>query len=77
MKKLYILSANNKPKEEVWIKKKQNCYTLGDYPEAVLDGLYDAATKISWRDAKHKPSLRYIFHIADAPPHGKEFGHDS
>jgi hypothetical protein len=49
----------------------------GDYPEAALDGLYDAATKITWREAKHTPSLRYIFHILDAPPHGKEFGHES
>ncbi|CAK76422.1 unnamed protein product (macronuclear) [Paramecium tetraurelia] len=45
----------------------------GDVPEAVLDGLYDAAKKIEWRDASHTPSLRYIFHVADAPPHGKEF----
>jgi hypothetical protein len=28
---------------------------------------------MSWRDSTHIPSLRYIFHIADAPPHGKEF----
>lgn len=45
----------------------------GDYPEAVLDGLYDAAKKINWRDTRKTPSLRYIFHIADAPPHGKQF----
>ncbi len=50
---------------------------VGDYPEAALDGLHAAATQINWREAKHTPSLRYIFHIADAPPHGKEFGHDS
>ena len=30
---------------------------------------------MSWRDSTHIPSLRYIFHIADAPPHGKEYGH--
>ncbi|CAD8063564.1 unnamed protein product [Paramecium primaurelia] len=45
----------------------------GDTPEAVLDGLYDAAKKIEWRDPTRTPSLRYIFHVADAPPHGKEF----
>jgi hypothetical protein len=41
----------------------------GDGPEAVLDGLYDATNKITWR----KDSYKYIFHIADAPPHGKEY----
>lgn len=38
-----------------------------------MDGLYDAAKKIEWRDASHTPSLRYIFHVADAPPHGREY----
>lgn len=41
----------------------------GDGPEAVLDGLYDSIYKVGWR----KDSLRFIFHIADAPPHGKEY----
>ncbi len=41
----------------------------GDGPESVLDGLYDSINKIAWR----KDSLRYIIHIADAPPHGKEY----
>lgn len=31
-----------------------------------MDGLFAAATKISWRIHSHK----YIFHIANAPPHG-------
>jgi len=31
-----------------------------------MDGLYAATTKISWRSN----SKKYIFHIADAPPHG-------
>ena len=44
-----------------------------DYPEAVFDGLYDASTKISWRDGKENDHLRLIFHIADAPPHGREY----
>jgi hypothetical protein len=25
-------------------------------------------------DVGHTPTLRYIFHILDAPPHGSEFG---
>ena len=38
----------------------------GDFPEAVLDGL-DAACTLNWRDkADH-----LLFHILDAPPHGK------
>jgi len=49
----------------------------GDYPEAALDGLLAAAKQINWRDSKSTPSLRYIFHIADAPPHGEEFGYPS
>ncbi|CAD8154758.1 unnamed protein product [Paramecium octaurelia] len=53
--------------------EQQGAQGGGDVPEAVLDGLYDAAKKIEWRDSSHKPSLRYIFHVADAPPHGKEF----
>ncbi|EAS04311.1 von willebrand factor type A domain protein (macronuclear) [Tetrahymena thermophila SB210] len=46
----------------------------GDYPEAVMDGLYVSAKHMSWRDSTHIPSLRYIFHITDAPPHGSEYG---
>ncbi len=34
-----------------------------------MDGLYDSVNKTSWR---HR-SLRYIFHIGDAPPHGTRF----
>ena len=41
----------------------------GDGPESVLDGIYDSIHKVGWRDK----SLRYIFHIADAPPHGREY----
>lgn len=40
----------------------------GDTPEAVLDGL-DAASSLKWRDkADH-----LLFHILDAPPHGKTY----
>lgn len=38
----------------------------GDGPEAVLDGIHDSINNVGWRDK----SLRYMFHIADAPPHG-------
>ena len=43
----------------------------GDFPEAVHDDLFDSATKLNWADVAGTPILRYIFHIADAPPHGK------
>ncbi|CAF1018029.1 unnamed protein product [Adineta ricciae] len=39
----------------------------GDGPEAVLDGLNDAVMNTRWRDSS---ALKYIVHIADAPPHG-------
>ena len=45
----------------------------GDAPEAVIDGLSDAVNNISWR----KQAEKFIFHVADAPPHGKEFQPDN
>jgi hypothetical protein len=42
----------------------------GDGPEAVMDGLYASIHQINWR----KNSARYIFHICDSPPHGREYG---
>ncbi len=33
----------------------------------------DCATKLNWAEVVGAPTLRYIFHIADAPPHGSEF----
>ena len=41
-----------------------------------MDGLYVSAKHMSWRDSTYIPSLRYIFHIADAPPHGSEYSTD-
>ena len=34
-----------------------------------MDGLYESINKISWSEN----STRYIFHIGDAPPHGKHY----
>ena len=42
----------------------------GDFPEAVMDGLYSAANKIKWREKSDK----ILFLILDAPGHGKRFG---
>jgi hypothetical protein len=38
----------------------------GDAPEAVYDGVYDACTKLSWRDY----SFRFALLVGDAPSHG-------
>ena len=54
--------------------KKLDCYGGGDFPEAVLDGLHSAVNDIKWRYDFTTPILRYIIHIADAPPHGKIYG---
>lgn len=56
---------------------KQEAQGGGDYPEAVMDGLWEAATNIKWRNPLGTPTLRYIIHIADAPPHGEEYGNGS
>lgn len=50
---------------------KLNASGGGDGAEAVIDGLYDAAFKTSW--CPRKSTLKYIIHIADAPPHGIEY----
>lgn len=42
----------------------------GDFPEAVHDGLETCCKKLSWAEVSGAPTLRYIFHVADAPPHG-------
>ena len=44
-----------------------------------MAGLKESVTKISWDDNEKVSTLRYIIHVCDAPPHGKEYGnhHDS
>jgi len=41
----------------------------GDTPEAVLDGINDAANSIKWRP----DSMKFVFHVLDAPGHGKDW----
>ena len=43
----------------------------GDFPEDVLGGLHKAIS-LSWPE---KSGVRIIFHLGDAPPHGKEKFH--
>lgn len=57
--------------ETIAYVKTLNASGGGDEPEAVHDGLFDSATKLNWAEVPGTPVLRYIFHIADAPPHGK------
>ena len=40
-----------------------------DEPECALDGLKTAIDNISWR----KQSIKFIYHILDAPCHGKKY----
>jgi hypothetical protein len=40
----------------------------GDTPEDVLGGLNAAINRMSWRN-----TTRVLFHICDAPPHGRRF----
>ena len=40
-----------------------------DEPEAVLDGINTAINDVSWREE----SVKFIYHILDAPCHGKKY----
>ncbi|CAI2200173.1 9138_t:CDS:1, partial [Funneliformis geosporum] len=40
----------------------------GDIPEDVLGGLDAAVNQMTWRN-----KIRVIFHVGDAPPHGRRF----
>jgi hypothetical protein len=44
------------------------CEGGGDDAEAVLDGM-DEVAMLKW--SKGKSALKYIFHLLDAPPHGR------
>lgn len=50
----------------------------GDGPEAVLQGLSDSVKQIKWRNMSipDKTYKKLVIHVADAPPHGKEFHND-
>ena len=46
-----------------------NCWGGKDEPEAVFDGLKVAINDVNWR----KESVKFIYHILDAPCHGKKY----
>lgn len=72
----YVIQAKNlcSSTELLSFLANQNAAGGGDLPEAVLDGLWEAAANMSWRNPIGTPTLRYIIHIADAPPHGELYG---
>ena len=56
-------------KEVIKIIMSLNCWGGKDEPEAVFDGLNVAINNIKWRE----DSVKFIFHILDAPCHGKKY----
>lgn len=46
----------------------------GDPPEAMLDGMA-AASQLDWSSGDN--TMRYIFHLFDAPPHGEIYDSNS
>jgi len=58
-----------KPQEVISFIQKVIPKGGGDYPEAVMDGLNEAAN-MPWRNSARK----IIVHFCDAPPHGSQFG---
>jgi Mg-chelatase subunit ChlD len=62
--RIYPLTSNLKQMQNDINKLEAN--GGGDFPEAVYDGIQDAATKMIWRTH----SCRFILLVGDAPPHG-------
>lgn len=49
--------------------KELKCSGGRDEPEAVLDGINVAVNNVNWREE----SVKFIYHILDAPCHGKKY----
>lgn len=62
--RVYPLTANLQQMQKHINKLKAD--GGGDFPEAVYDGVVDAALKMKWRTH----SCRFILLVGDAPPHG-------
>ena len=56
-------------KEAVKVIMAITCQGGSDVPEAVLDGLQVAVKDMNWR----KDSVKFIYHILDAPSHGPKY----
>ena len=71
--KLYLtnidIDLTDNLKEVVNKIMELKCSGGRDEPEAVLDGLNEAVNNVSWR----KESVKFIYHILDAPCHGKRY----
>jgi len=72
----YVIQSKNlcDEKEILEFINQQNACGGGDLPEAVMDGLWEAAMNMKWRNPLGTPTLRYVIHIGDAPPHGSLYG---
>lgn len=62
--RIHSLTANLKQMQKVINKLKAD--GGGDAPEAVYDGVYEAAHLVDWR----AHSCRFILLVGDSPPHG-------
>ncbi|KAL4484491.1 hypothetical protein ABPG74_019668 [Tetrahymena malaccensis] len=72
----YVYQIDSQLTDKVTILKVLSSMSAnggGDDPEAVMDGLFRTITEINWRENSQK----FIFHICDSPPHGKQFGTES
>ena len=69
--KLTIFMQLNNNLEEVksFISKEAIAIGGDDFAEAVADGLQIVNAEVNWRPN----SRRFVFHIFDAPPHGREY----
>ncbi len=75
-KKLYLtkidIDLTGNLKEVINKIMELKCCGGKDEPEAVLDGLNVAVNNVDWRDE----SVKFIYHILDAPCHGKRFNNN-
>lgn len=56
--------------EAIKFLDSMECTGGGDPAEAVLDGMNEV-TNLKW--FKSNSSLKYVFHLFDAPPHGRQY----
>ena len=74
--KYYLTNVNfdftENLKEAVKNIMNVTCCGGSDIPEAVEDGLNVAVNEVSWRNE----SVKFIYHILDAPCHGKKFNNN-
>ena len=72
-KKVLDIQDFTDPAEATRFVNSISAWGGGDAPEAAHDGLLAACQKLTWMNLPSTPMVRYIFHVLDAPPHGREF----